>query len=82
MRILVAEDHNATRLIIEAAVRPLGHDCVSASDGEEAWQLFVPTLRSPSKHRAHSQLYYFYQCCVDHAVECFCRLSLLYVVAV
>jgi len=40
MRILIAEDHNATRLILEAAVRSLGHDCVSASDGEEAWQLF------------------------------------------
>src|ERR1700730_2000995 len=40
MRILIAEDHNATRLILEAAVRSLGHDCVSASDGGEAWQLF------------------------------------------
>jgi diguanylate cyclase (GGDEF)-like protein len=32
MRILIAEDHNATRLILEAAVRSLGHDCVSAGD--------------------------------------------------
>ena len=40
MRILIAEDHDATRLILEAAVRSLGHDCVAASDGDEAWQLF------------------------------------------
>src|SRR5580692_10863272 len=40
MRILVAEDHDATRLILEAAVRSLGHDCVAAKDGEEAWQLY------------------------------------------
>jgi diguanylate cyclase (GGDEF)-like protein len=40
MRILVADDHDATRLILEAAVRSLGHDCVAAKDGEEAWQLF------------------------------------------
>jgi two-component system, cell cycle response regulator len=40
MRILIAEDHDATRLILEAAVRSLGHDCVAANDGEEAWQLF------------------------------------------
>jgi two-component system, cell cycle response regulator len=40
MRILIAEDHDATRLILEAAVRSLGHDCVAASDGDEAWRLF------------------------------------------
>jgi two-component system, cell cycle response regulator len=40
MRILVAEDHAATRLILEAAVRSLGHDCVVATSGEEAWRLF------------------------------------------
>ena len=40
MRILIAEDHDATRLVLEAAVRSLGHDCVSARDGEEAWRLF------------------------------------------
>jgi hypothetical protein len=53
MRILIAEDHEATRLILEAAVRSLGHDCVAANDGEEAWQLFVPSLRSPLKHSTH-----------------------------
>ncbi|MDB5602235.1 MAG: hypothetical protein JWN71_4279 [Xanthobacteraceae bacterium] len=40
MRILIAEDHLATSLILEAAVRSLGHECHLASDGEQAWQLF------------------------------------------
>jgi two-component system, cell cycle response regulator len=40
MRILVAEDHAATRLVLEAAVRSLGHDCVVATSGEEARRLF------------------------------------------
>ncbi len=40
MRILVAEDDAATCLVLEAAVRSLGHDCVVASSGEEAWRLF------------------------------------------
>jgi diguanylate cyclase (GGDEF)-like protein len=40
MRILVAEDDAATCLVLEAAVRSLGHDCVVATSGEEAWRLF------------------------------------------
>jgi len=40
MRILVAEDNDASRLILEAALKSLGHDCVLARDGDEAWQLF------------------------------------------
>jgi two-component system chemotaxis response regulator CheY len=40
MRILVAEDDTATRLVLEAAVTSLGHDCVVAASGEEAWRLF------------------------------------------
>jgi two-component system, cell cycle response regulator len=40
MRILVAEDDAATRLVLEAAVTSLGHDCVVAASGEEAWRLF------------------------------------------
>jgi diguanylate cyclase (GGDEF)-like protein len=40
MRILVAEDHTASRLILEAAVASLGHECIAATDGEEAWRLF------------------------------------------
>jgi two-component system, cell cycle response regulator len=40
MRILVAEDDTASRLIIEAAVTALGHECLVATSGEEAWRLF------------------------------------------
>jgi len=40
MRILVAEDDAASRLVLEAAVTSLGHDCVVATNGEEAWRLF------------------------------------------
>src|SRR5260370_23173934 len=40
MRILVAEDDAASCLVLEAAVRSLGHDCVVATSGEEAWRLF------------------------------------------
>jgi two-component system, cell cycle response regulator len=40
MRILVAEDDAATRLVLQAAVKSLGHDCVVAASGEEAWRLF------------------------------------------
>jgi diguanylate cyclase (GGDEF)-like protein len=40
MRILIAEDDTVSRLLIEAKVAQLGHDFVSAADGEEAWQLF------------------------------------------
>ena len=40
MRILVAEDDAASCLALEAAVISLGHDCVVATSGEEAWRLF------------------------------------------
>ena len=40
MRILVAEDDKTSRLIIEAAVTSLGHECIVATSGEEAWRLF------------------------------------------
>ena len=40
MRILAAEDDAASCLILEAAVTSLGHDCVVATSGEEAWRLF------------------------------------------
>ena len=40
MRILVVEDNAASREIFRAAVTSLGHDCVVATSGEEAWHLF------------------------------------------
>ena len=38
MRILVAEDDNSTRIALLAVLKRLGHDVVSAVDGEEAWR--------------------------------------------
>ncbi len=40
MRILIAEDDTASRLILEAALTGLGHEVVAATDGEQAWQSF------------------------------------------
>jgi two-component system, cell cycle response regulator len=40
MRILVAEDDASTRMILQAVIEGLGHQCVLASDGLEAWQTF------------------------------------------
>jgi two-component system, cell cycle response regulator len=40
VRILIAEDDTASRLILEAALAGLGHEVVAATDGEQAWQLF------------------------------------------
>src|ERR1035438_4502366 len=40
MRILIAEDDDGSRMVLEAAVKQLGHECVPARDGAEAWQLF------------------------------------------
>jgi diguanylate cyclase (GGDEF)-like protein len=40
MRILVADDDPTSTLIAQTAVRSLGHDCVTASDGAQAWDAF------------------------------------------
>ncbi|MBI1747393.1 MAG: diguanylate cyclase [Acidobacteria bacterium] len=40
MKILIAEDDDLSRLILEKAVKKLGHECLSAKDGMEAWELF------------------------------------------
>lgn len=39
MKILVADDDSVSRLMVRAVVEGLGHDCVTAGDGEQAWQL-------------------------------------------
>lgn len=43
MRILIAEHDSTSRLILEAALAQLGHEFLSAKDGEEAWRLFQAT---------------------------------------
>jgi two-component system cell cycle response regulator len=40
VRVLIAEDDTASRLILEAALAGLGHEVVAATDGEQAWQMF------------------------------------------
>ena len=40
MKILIAEDDAVSRTILRRAVEKLGHECLAASDGEEAWGLY------------------------------------------
>ncbi len=40
MRILVVDDDLSCRLMAKAVVEALGHDCVTAPDGDTAWQLY------------------------------------------
>lgn len=40
MRVLIAEDSTTGRLVLRRAVERLGHTCIVARDGEEAWALF------------------------------------------
>jgi CheY-like chemotaxis protein len=41
MRVLIAEDQLTDRLVLQAAVRRLGHECITAEDGVEALELFT-----------------------------------------
>jgi diguanylate cyclase (GGDEF)-like protein len=43
MKILIAEDDTVSRLILQKAIEKLGHECLSAADGAEAWQLYQHT---------------------------------------
>ncbi len=40
LRILVADDDLITRRILQVSLQRLGHDCLLAADGLEAWELF------------------------------------------
>jgi diguanylate cyclase (GGDEF)-like protein len=40
VKILVADDDPTSRLIVETAVRSLGHQCQSVGDGVQAWDAF------------------------------------------
>src|SRR3954447_21671492 len=40
MKVLVVEDGRTTRMMLRAAVERLGHDCLAAADGTEAWEVF------------------------------------------
>lgn len=39
MRVLVADDETTSRLVIQAVVQGLGHECLVAPDGDRAWTL-------------------------------------------
>jgi len=39
VRILVADDDLGSRLVAQSAVQRLGHECVTAADGDQAWRL-------------------------------------------
>ena len=43
MRILIAEDDAASRMIVEAMLEQLGYEFVSTSNGQEAWEVFQKT---------------------------------------
>jgi len=40
LRVLIAEDDAVSRTILKKAVEKFGHECSTAEDGEEAWELF------------------------------------------
>ena len=40
MRVLMADDDLVSRLVLQGAVEGLGHECLVAEDGEQAWRLF------------------------------------------
>ncbi|PIE17563.1 MAG: diguanylate cyclase response regulator [Proteobacteria bacterium] len=40
MKILVAEDDDVSRFMTVKAVQQLGYECIAASDGEQAWELY------------------------------------------
>jgi len=40
MKVLVVEDGRTTRMMLRSAVEGLGHECLTAADGTEAWELF------------------------------------------
>lgn len=40
MKVLIADDDPGALLVARAAVERAGHDCIAASDGDDAWQLY------------------------------------------
>jgi two-component system, cell cycle response regulator len=40
MKVMVVEDGRTSRMMLKSAVERLGHDCLTAADGTEAWELF------------------------------------------
>lgn len=40
LKVLVADDDAASRAVLRAALRKLGHECVEAASGNEAWETY------------------------------------------
>jgi diguanylate cyclase (GGDEF)-like protein len=40
MKVMVVEDGRTTRIMLKSAIERLGHHCLTAADGAEAWELF------------------------------------------
>lgn len=40
MRVLITEDDSVPHTILRRALETLGHECLVAEDGEEAWELY------------------------------------------
>jgi two-component system cell cycle response regulator len=43
LKVLIAEDDAISRTILRKAVEKFGHECLTAEDGEKAWELFRST---------------------------------------
>ena len=43
MRILIAEDDDLSRLILQSTIEQFGHECITAADGSTAWELYQRT---------------------------------------
>ncbi len=44
MKILIAEDDAVSRMLLGRTLQALGYECLAASDGEEAWRLWLDNL--------------------------------------
>lgn len=40
MRVLIADDHAGSRLVLAAALQRLGHECIVTEDGDAAWERY------------------------------------------
>ena len=43
MKVLIAEDDAVSRMILKKSIEKFGHECLTAEDGEKAWELFQNT---------------------------------------
>ena len=43
MKVLIAEDEAISRLVLHKAVQRLGHECLVAEDGRQAWEMLATT---------------------------------------